>query len=724
MVATTVADPSNSLNNDFDRMDVDQNGVRDVEQEESIKGIIYPPPEVRKIVDKTADFVARKGPTLEDRIRENERHNPRFCFLNPNDPYHAYYQLRITQTKEGKTTKPGVKQDEEEKPKTEEVQEAPKEPSKFEFSSDMPAMSAQDLDIIKHTAQFVARNGSRFMSQLAQRESRNYQFDFLRPSHSLFNYFTSLVTQYTQLLVPPKDIKDQLRKNVLKKYDVLDRVKSRVEWIAWVEAERKKQQDADEKERAAYASIDWHDFVIVETVEFTQDDEKLNLPPPMSLSELENMSLEQKRLAAMAESNQQLEETQAANDEMEIEEVDMQDDEEEEMPQQAVVQDIRIADITGPIKIRTDYKPKVGSTTRQLNEQTGICPRCGQAIPMSEMDEHMRIELLDSKWKEQRQAAEAKLRDSNLLQEGTDVAKILKNFSGYRSDIFGSEETQIGKKVGSEIEAAKEKEKVVWDGHTASINLASQRAAQGATIEEQIAAIHRAKGLTTDSASNIGPQATAKSDVQQQQQQQQQQLPPAGMTGASISREPQPPTSNFQSAPLPPQGYSQYPPLPPQGVPNSGLFANQIPGYGMPPAGVSPVPPQAGNSFEGGITRKADEESADVPRAKKPRTEGTPIAEEEWLAQHPDPIALSIQTPTLPEYKLSGETITIDDLPLTTLVSTLKNRIADKVGMPYGKQKLSVGGVGTVMNNSKSLAFYNFQQGSTVILGLKDKGKK
>jgi splicing factor 3A subunit 1 len=271
---------------------------------------------------------------------------------------------------------------------------------------------------------------------------------------------------------------------------------------------------------AAYAAIDWHDFVIVETVEFTQDDEKLNLPPPMSLSELENMSLEQKRLAAMAETNQQLEQTQTANDEMEvnigcrangirmiysqnvafqIEEVDMQDDDdEEEMPQQAAVQDIRIADTTGPIKIRTDYRHKVGSTTRQVNEQTGICPRCGQAIPMSEMDEHMRIELLDPKWKEQKQAGEAKLRDSNLLQEGTDVAKILKNFSGYRSDIFGSgsEETVIGKKVGSEIEAAREKEKVVWDGHTASINLASQRAAQGATIEEQIAAIHRAKGLT------------------------------------------------------------------------------------------------------------------------------------------------------------------------------------------------------------------------------------
>jgi hypothetical protein len=52
MVATTVADPSKSLNNEIDGMDVDQNGAPDVEQEESIKGIIYPPPEVRSILFK------------------------------------------------------------------------------------------------------------------------------------------------------------------------------------------------------------------------------------------------------------------------------------------------------------------------------------------------------------------------------------------------------------------------------------------------------------------------------------------------------------------------------------------------------------------------------------------------------------------------------------------------------------------------------------------------
>ena len=55
----------------------------------------------------------------------------------------------------------------------------------------------------------------------------------------------------------------------------------------------------------AYASIDWHDFVIVETVEFTEADDQMDLPPPMSLSELENMSLAQKRMNAMIQPAQE-----------------------------------------------------------------------------------------------------------------------------------------------------------------------------------------------------------------------------------------------------------------------------------------------------------------------------------------------------------------------------------------------------------------------------------
>ena len=69
-----------------------------------IVGIIYPPPEVRNIVDKTASFVARNGPEFEQRIKQNEINNPKFTFLNSGDPYHAYYQHRVIEIREGKET--------------------------------------------------------------------------------------------------------------------------------------------------------------------------------------------------------------------------------------------------------------------------------------------------------------------------------------------------------------------------------------------------------------------------------------------------------------------------------------------------------------------------------------------------------------------------------------------------------------------------------------------
>lgn len=108
-------------------------------------------------------------------------------------------------------------------------------------------------DIMKLTAQFAARNGRAFISQLGQRESRNYQFDFLRPSHSLFPYFTELVKQYTKVFLPPRDLQEKLQANKDNKYHILERVKERVEWVAWQEAEKKKKNDEDEKERRKLA---------------------------------------------------------------------------------------------------------------------------------------------------------------------------------------------------------------------------------------------------------------------------------------------------------------------------------------------------------------------------------------------------------------------------------------------------------------------------------------
>ena len=46
-------------------------------------------------------FPSLLGPEFEGRIRLNEANNTKFNFLNFGDPYHAYYQHKIKEIKEG-----------------------------------------------------------------------------------------------------------------------------------------------------------------------------------------------------------------------------------------------------------------------------------------------------------------------------------------------------------------------------------------------------------------------------------------------------------------------------------------------------------------------------------------------------------------------------------------------------------------------------------------------
>lgn len=44
------------------------------------------------------------------------------------------------------------------------------------------------------------------------------------------------------------------------------------------------------KSKVAFASIDWQDFVVVETIEFTVADAEADLPLPMTRKTLENLN--------------------------------------------------------------------------------------------------------------------------------------------------------------------------------------------------------------------------------------------------------------------------------------------------------------------------------------------------------------------------------------------------------------------------------------------------
>ena len=109
----------------------------------------------------------------------------------------------------------------------------------------------------------------------------------------------------------------------------------------------------------------------------------------------------------------------------------------------------------------------------------------------------MRIELLDPRWKSQRDVLEARKAQASELQRGANVVSSLKNLARTRVDIFGAEADEEKRKKEEEEERLRrrEREKVVWDGHTASKANTLDKFSSNVNFDEQIAAIHRAKGL-------------------------------------------------------------------------------------------------------------------------------------------------------------------------------------------------------------------------------------
>ncbi|KAG8012206.1 Splicing factor 3A subunit 1 [Nibea albiflora] len=492
-------------------------GAEETPATKPIVGIIYPPPEVRNIVDKTASFVARNGPEFEARIRQNEINNPKFNFLNPNDPYHAYYRHKVNEFKEGKAQEPSaavpkvmqqaMQQSQQLPQKVQVIQETvvPKEPPpEFEFIADPPSISAFDLDVVKLTAQFVARNGRQFLTQLMQKEQRNYQFDFLRPQHSLFNYFTKLVEQYTKILIPPKGLLTKLKREAENPREVMDQVRYRVEWAKFQERERKKEEEEREKERVAYAQIDWHDFVVVETVDF-QPNEQGHFPPPTTPEELGARILIQERYEKYGESEEV---------EMEVESEDDDDDREDRnagQPSQPD-QDTQVQDMDegsdddddgmkAPLPPDNPMPPPLPPTPDQVIIRKDYDPKASKPQPsVSAPDEYLISPITGTAPSERGRPR------TKVYAPGLDIESSLKQLAERRTDIFGVEETAIGKKIGEE-EIQKPEEKVTWDGHSGSMARTQQAAQANITLQEQIEAIHKAKGLVgeDDTKEKIGP---------------------------------------------------------------------------------------------------------------------------------------------------------------------------------------------------------------------------
>ena len=421
-----------------------------------VTGVIIPPPDIKAICDKTAQFVARNGKSFEERILNSaDGKTPKFNFMRPLDPFHAYYEYKIREFEEGggapAPTAPQVQQPAAKQPEPEQQKSVaasaqaslttpiaqfslnkpkdPPHPLEFSLIRHPLGLKAVDFDIIKLTAQYTAYNGREFLQRVAIEQQQNALFDFLKPTHILFNYFTTLVEFYVKILSPSSDTLSRTEQKCIR-LKVLESAVHRYEYDK--EQQEKKKMEARNNNGLDLSnkndSVDWKDFFVVETIEFGED-ELLELPGMGVLDLGDNR--------ASGGNN-------SATDEMDVDgdahcKKDLTTGQKRLQQMKSSLRD----SIEGEdgIKVVRDYVPRMSSTVSAAgtSTMTMVDPVSGREVPVDQMSEHMRVQLIDPRWRIEQQRFQDKQKESGYA-EGESIADSLKQFARKRGDIFGSAE--------------------------------------------------------------------------------------------------------------------------------------------------------------------------------------------------------------------------------------------------------------------------------------------
>ena len=353
------------------------------------------------------------------------------------------------------------------------------------------------------------------------------------------------------------------------------------------------------------------------------------------------------------------------------------------------------------IKIRA-YDPKAKQVTTKTDTYL-ISPLTGERILASKMAEHMRIGLLDPKWKEQKDRMEEEVRKNKeswaLGQAGSVDA--LRQIAKRRTDIFGRDDFAGDADDENADKTFGGRKKMTWDGVTQDSAREQKQAFEAARdearkVKEKEDAARREREEENNKrkrdTSNIGPAAPQM---------------PEGWSLPGGMLPPPPGMSVPGTAPVvPPPPPGSMPPgmmlpglmAPPAGlipVPLAGLAAVPPP----PPAGAppsKPPPPMAGSvpppppGAPGSAAAVLAGDDDDRP-TKRLRTDGF-VDEQDWIDSNPMDFTVEVQCPVIEgkyDGGLSGQTLPIE-VKLTDKVSTLKAKIQAACSIPPGMQVLKV----------------------------------
>ena len=472
--------------------------------------MIFPPPELKKVIDKAATLVAHYGIQIETSMKED----PNFAFININDPYYPYYQSKIFESKEELKKNLSKKLEEyydqekdkqntqnpeylNKKRKEDNILELEKEtkqllkeaikdkidllkidkslnnldkilqPTPDMFSVSQPNISGTELDIIKVSAQFVAKNGQKFLSDLIKREKDNPQFDFMKPQHTLFGFFTFLVGCYAKILNNKNEIISKIEKYATNSNEIL---KSASKYYLYEKklskmprGKRFSQEDLltnEEKEKSK--NIDWYDFVLVETIDFSNDEEEKNTKSEKEIIGKENIY--NNYTNNYNKENNEIDNSTIYTNE---ENITINKNEDEKIfyinndnndKGKSNNNEQEIVYIKGK-KVIKNYvrEKKIPLLDKGVNNVNEVkCPLCKLSIKPNKIEEHLKIELLDPKWKTIQDVIKKNQEQTNLAVTG-DLLVYLDEFSKSRPDLFG--DVDDIKKL--EIKRKEEKEKNV-----------------------------------------------------------------------------------------------------------------------------------------------------------------------------------------------------------------------------------------------------------------------
>ena len=630
-----------------------------------------------------------------------------------------------------------------------------------------PTAPAVDLDIVKLTALTVARNGRRFLAALADAARRRAHgrapgpgegteadwwplppaaFDFLQPTHPNFVYFQALVESYKSVLVPPAGTAGQIATTLadlerahealgLGGADLVALLRRHAHRARALKAAAAAGAAEEEAEAVRMLQVDWHDFAVVETVHFAPEEDAY-LPEPQqgidAIVRALSLRAAAARDAAEAAAEAEAERQAALAAEMGVA-TDAADAAAaaagagaaaaaldavtgamrgEEAPAAVLTAAAAAAATAAAAAAVAAVAP---STTAAVlaAAQTQVCPICKTLVPTAQLQEHMRIELLDPRWREQKQAIEARKADSSLATGEAIAAALAK----------GSQQRKAGAApapaaaVSAPAEAA------------AAAVAASLASATGLPINVTKSAVPLAAagaiagpalgpGVSTASASTAATAGTAGTAgaVPVTAAAAQGFAPPlpggVGSVAAAIAGGAEALSQAMKRARTA-DAISQ------QTAANTAAAAAEV--------SLPPLPHGLGPAIVSGPVIGAPANYVSGSMAAAAAAAAALVSEADWLAQHPGPVTFTVQAPAAgegaDEFGCAGQRVELE-LPqgLATTAGDVKTLIEGLLGgFPAKKMKVSSNGV-YLNKDASSLAAYNFAPGATLVVGAKTRG--